>query len=337
MKLNKYLIVSVALAGALSMVSCNDDDTYDVYGNPDNLVFAPDKSTTATVVQTPVGTFGSLDFSTQAQCNQKAITDIAVSFTVDNSLIDAYNEAKGTSYVAIPDGALVMTNSTVTIPQGAYTSSEKFTVTLTEDVNALAAIDNEAGYLVPIVIESCNGAGAKKAESVKSTSYIVISVSHNVIDETATIDNRKGTPVTDRSGWSVEVVQGDSDGNLSDWFDDDASSTAAVSNSGSDPAIVIIDLGREYAFDGMRAYVHQDYGWGGWDEGSFNSTKLYISSDKSEWTSVGTTDGGGWSGVEFVGFYGAINARYIKLEQPKANQWYDPEFSTGDLNIYATN
>lgn len=337
MKLNKIFIVSATLAGALSLASCNDDDTFDVYGNPDNLVFAPDNSTNATVVQTPVGTFGSLNFATQAQCNQKAAGDITVNFSIDNSLIDAYNEEKGTSYIAIPDGALVLTNSILTIPQGAYTSSEKFTINFTEDVTALATIDNEAGYLVPVVIESCSGAGSKKAESVKSTSYIAISVSHEVIDGSATQDDRKGSLVSDRSAWSVEVLQGSANGTLADWFDDNASSQATVSNSGSDPAIFIVDLGREYAFDGIKAYTYTDYGWGGWNTGSLNKSNIYISSDKSTWTSVGTTGGGSWSGVEFVGFYGAIKARYIKVEQPKVNSYYDPEFNCGDFNIYATN
>lgn len=331
------------MAGALALcsvgfTSCDDDDEYDFPGDPNNRVFTADNSTTATIVQTPVGSFASLDFQMPAKCNKKAAGDINVSFTIDNSLIDEYNAINETEYLPVPEEALVITNKTVTIPAGGYSSTENYQIAFTDNEDVLATIDNEKGYLIPVRIESISGGNAQAATSVKSQSFIVINVSHNVIDPDATKDNRRGTLVADRSGWTVTPgTDSYSNGDLTTWFDGNYRNHASVETNG-DLAIAIVDLGKEYSFDGLYSNYYYVY-WGnyGYEEGSFNGTKVYISTDNREWTSVGVVEGSGWEGSDFVGFYGPMKARYIKIEQPAPNSWSGPAFDSGDFNIYAVN
>lgn len=337
MKIKHYILASLAIASAMSITSCNDNDDYDVVGNPNNLVFTDDYSTTSSVVQIPGATIAGLDIKIPAKCNKMATSDIKVTFVIDNSLIDAYNAENGTEYLPVPENALVLTNQTVTIPAGQYKSVDAFGIALTDNADALATIDNEKGYLIPVRIDATQG--AQKASSVKSESYIVINVTHTVIDPDATTGNRQGSLVQDRSEWTVTPATGTTaSGNLSLWFDGNNRNHSAIESDG-DFAVAIVDLGKEYSFDGIFANYYYVY-WGnyGYEEGCFNNTKLYISSDKSEWTSVGVVESDGYSNASFVGFYGMVTARYIKIEQPATEDWYgnsSASFDCGDFNIYA--
>lgn len=332
---SKYIFGVFALAlGAMCMTSCDDDDTYDVVGNPNNLVFADDYSTTTSVVQIPGATIAGFSLDIPARCNKIAASDIKVTFAVDNSLIDAYNEENGTEYLPLPENTLALTNPTVTIPAGKSKSDDVFGIALTENTDALATIDNEKGYLIPVRIESVQG--GQLAASVKSQTFIVLTVMHTVIDPDATADNRRGSLVSDRSGWTVTPASGTTaSGDLSFWFDGNNRNHSAIESDG-DMAVAVVDLGKEYSFDGITASYYYVY-WGSWgyDEGSFNNTKIYISTNNSDWTSVGVVEA---DGASFVGFYGMVTARYIKIEQPSVEGWYGPEppsFDCGDFNIYA--
>lgn len=329
---NIFGFFAVALAAA-AITAC-DDDTYDVVGNPNPLVYVPSQSGEYTVVQTPVGAFGSMEVKFNAKTNKPG-ADIKVTFDIDNSLVEAYNTENGTSYAALPEGAVTILNPTVNIPAGQCESLDSATVLLTEDDAVLATLTNKAGYVIPVVIK--DAAGAQLATSVPTTNYLVINVIEKVIDEGATADNRKGQLVAERSGWSVSPLAGTSlsDGDGSAWFDGDDSNSATFSSE-SDEVGVIIDLGRVYNFDGMSASYKM---WGYYSYGSFtHGMKIYISSDNSQWVECGALDlGSSWSNADFVGFYGAMPARYIKLIGVRTNDWYDPEIQCADFNIYATN
>ena len=65
MKINiKYAALSLLAVAGITMASCSDDESYDVYGNPQNLVYFKanaDNTFTGTVAHTPVGDFGGVD------------------------------------------------------------------------------------------------------------------------------------------------------------------------------------------------------------------------------------------------------------------------------------
>lgn len=305
-----------------------------VDGDPNNLVYVPESTSSYKLIQTPVSTIGNLNYQFVARCNKFAAADILVGLEVDNSLIDAYNADNGTQYVALPDEALVWDNKQLTIPAGKMRSADTCFVKLTEDVNILKSLNASEGYLVPVKMASVNGAGAAPANSVKSVSYLIMTVTNDAVNHDATIDDAKGTPVTDRSGWSLSGNVDCSEGNK--LFDGDPQNYVTF-NSGSDMEL-IIDMGKVYEFDAIEAKYA--YGWGSWsyDYGSLsNGTNVYLSNDGKSWQSVASIEYDGWDGLQHIVFWGYMSARYIKLQIPATSSWGDPEstFECGHFTVYA--
>ena len=337
MKLFKNIYV---MAGAMALctvgfASCSDDDHYDFPGDPYNKVYVADHSADTKIVQTPVGTVASFAVSFPAVCKAPAEGDINVTLAVDNSLIDAYNEENGTSYQALPENALIISNTNLTIPKGATASSEEFNLALTEDAEILAGLDDLNGYIVPVRMTSVSGGNAQAAVSVPSISYFTLGVGFEVNDPNATKENRAGTLVADRSGWNVSLVgEGSVNGDPKSWFDDSSNSCTF---SDSELVTVVVDLGKEYKFDGIVS-SYDYYGW--YTYGTFtNHCKVALSSDNKTWMDVYEAG----SQVDFIGFYGAMPARYIRISAPNPYagtawaQWYSAELQSQDFNIYATN
>ena len=75
--------------------------------------------------------------------------DTKVTLALDNSLITAYNTAKGVSAVPVPDAALTVSSYTVTIPAGKREVDWSFTIDANKVPNSLAII-----YILPVKIVS---------------------------------------------------------------------------------------------------------------------------------------------------------------------------------------
>lgn len=202
MKLKYLLGIGALTLGAAALTSC-DDETYDVYGDPSNLVYVPETSASYKLIQTPVSTIGSLECAFTAKCNKTAAGDIKVNLEIDNSLIEAYNNENGTSYVALPEEAVVFTNSLLTIPAGQMKSADNAVISLTDDADILKSLNASGGYLIPVRMSSVSGANAAPANSVKSISYLTMTVTNDAVNHDASISDAKGTPVEDQSGWSL--------------------------------------------------------------------------------------------------------------------------------------
>lgn len=341
MKTFKYIsriAASMALC-SLALVACNDDKEYDFPGDPNNKVYTADHSTETKIVQTPVGTFGGLNVAIPAVCKAPAEGDITVTFEINNGLIDAYNAENETNYKPMPAEALVLNNQSVVIPSGELKSDSVFTINFTDDADILATLEDLDGYLIPVSIKSISGGNAKQAVSVPSISYIVVGVGFDVTDPNANEGNRKGSLVDDRSGWTVNLLQGSQSGDASAWFDGDVNNSCLFEDP--DYASVVVDLGRVYSFDGIVG-SYKMYGW--YDCGVFKEKmKVALSSDNVQWMEVFECDNNSWLGQKFVGFYGPMNARYIRISTPNPYagtsyaQWYNAEIECADFNIYATN
>ncbi len=333
---NIYLMAGALALCSVGFVACDDDDHYDFPGDPYNKVYVADHSASTKIVQTPVGTVADFNVSFPAVCKSPAEGDIAVTLAIDNDLIDAYNEEHETNYKAMPENALVVSNKNLTIPKGETSSNEEFAIALTDDADILATLDNLDGYLIPVRMTAVSGGNAKAAVSVPSISYFELGVGFDVTDPDATKENRTGQLVADRSGWSVSLVgQGEVDGDPMSWFDDDSNSQCSFTDP--DFVTVVVDLGKEYKFDGITSsYLY--YGW--WTYGTFSSgCKVALSSDNKSWMEVFESEGTN----DFIGFYGAMPARYIRISAPNpyaGQSWayyYSADISSGDFNIYATN
>ena len=103
MKINTYILGLLAVAGLFSFQSC-DDESYDVVGNPDNLIYFPPKGQfnntsaaveTFTVVSTPVGYFGDEVYAKFGVSATRPMDGSAtVTAVIDNGLVEGFQYGK---------------------------------------------------------------------------------------------------------------------------------------------------------------------------------------------------------------------------------------------------
>lgn len=333
MKTYKSLFRVGALALAAGFTSCSDDEEYDFPGTTTNFVYQKDGSSNFKIIQTPISTISTVDVQIPVQCTKKAQGDIKVTFGIDNSLIDAYNEEHNTDYVALPENVLVIENQTVTIPSGAMKGETTVNIKTTDDETILNQLSDDNDYLVPIVRKSVEGSNAIPSEQVNPVTYIIMTVVHDNVHHGASASDSKGTMVADQSGWSASVNEGTTvSGDLKNLFDGNFNTTATMQNRTNDGIDLIVDMGKEYTFDALTLYYGYSYpGWGDFTYGQLTSDlEITTSSDAQKWTKVGLMESGDSDTV--MVFYAPITARYIKIHKPYS---YYARLYGGVFNVYA--
>ena len=134
---NKFLLTF--LAGAFVFTSCLKDE------NVTNRIYGPQGTEDIKIVEIHDGPdqIYSFDASSTAadyeileiRLNAPAQSDVTVTLENDQSLIDAYNAANGTTYAALPSSIYTLNGLSVTIPKGS--NSKKVTINLkSEDLIA---------------------------------------------------------------------------------------------------------------------------------------------------------------------------------------------------------
>lgn len=330
MKTFKSIFIFGAISAcAVSFTSCDDDEKYDIDGTTDNFVFHPDKSGSFKVIKTPLSTISSMAVEIPAQCTRKASSYIKISFDIDNSLIDVYNDVHGTSYTAAPDGLVVIDNNGIVIPKGEMKTSEPINIHITDDKTICGQIADGDTYLVPIRRVSVDGGKAIPSVDINPVTYLTLSVTEDNIKHGATASDAKGTLVSDQTGWS-----GTFNGNTSDQFATlfDGNTTTVANFSARTDISLEFDMGQSYTFDAITMYYTQDTGWWGvYTYGSLTSdVKIYTSNDGVNWKSVGNYENG--DSDQIVIFYSPITARYIRLIKPCG---YYVTLYGGIFNVYA--
>ena len=225
---NLFYIGMFALC-AIGFAACDDDETYDVYGDPFNRVYISDNSKAYKIVQTPISTVSNVDFKWPAKCSQKASGTIKATVVVDNSLIAAYNEEHGTVFEAMPAEAIVLENAEMTIPAGKMVVADTVHVKLTDDANVLSTLKSEKGYIIPLRLVSAEGPNTQLSTNMVAPSFLTVTVTEDNVNHEATEADITGTLVANQAGWSVNVLSG-SGSNLDRWFDGNPQSTASISD-----------------------------------------------------------------------------------------------------------
>lgn len=318
----KLFYIGMFALCAIGFAACDDDETYDVYGDPFNRVYIHDNSRAYKIVQTPISTVSNVDFEWSVRCSQKASGTIKATVAVDNSLISAYNEEHDTEFEAMPANAIVLENAEMTIPAGEMVVSDPVHVKLTSDVNVLATLKSEKGYIIPLRLVSAEGANAQLSTNMVMPSFLTITVTEDNINHEATEADITGTLVADQTGWSVNVLSG-SGSNLNKWFDGNPQSTASISDWTNYMAAFTVDMGKSYTFDAIVAYRSST--WGG-DSNSINTgTKISTSDDGTNFVNAGEVTGNS----KFIVFYAPLTARYIRVETTSYS------VNCGVFNVYA--
>lgn len=330
---NLFYIGMLTLCG-ICFTACSDDETYDVYGNPDNRVYIQDNSRAYKIVQTPISTVDNVDFKWVPRSSNKATGTIKVKVEVDNSLISAYNEEHGTEFEALPANAVVVENSEMTILAGEMVVSDTVNVKLTEDASILSTLKSEKGYIIPLRLVSAEGANSRLSTNRVSPSFLTITVTEDNMNHEATQYNGAGTLVADQSGWTVAT-----NGSVSSWYDpinaifDGNYETSTYITNTSGELQLDIDMGKACSFDGIKmTYQGYDSSWNYVEVGAFVSgMTVSISDNGTDWKSQGEIH----NDTEVCAFYAPLTARYIRVTVPNAGGWYGATLQCGVFNIYA--
>lgn len=93
--------------------------------------------------------------------------DIIAQISIDNSLVAAFNSENNTSYVPLPDGAVTMDKTTLTIMDGTRVS-DQLNITIQPQ---LANFVNE--YLLPVTIQSATESKISVNDETKTVYYVI--------------------------------------------------------------------------------------------------------------------------------------------------------------------
>lgn len=104
----KYFALSLLAITGLTLSSCSDD-TYDVEGNPDNLIYLDLQGPVTyrcQLLSTPVGVFGMAGANIPVYIQRPGDANMSVTMASADSLIGKYNTENGTEYSVFPIDAL---------------------------------------------------------------------------------------------------------------------------------------------------------------------------------------------------------------------------------------
>lgn len=336
MKLKKYILGLFAMVGFLGVQSC-DDENYDVKGNPDNLIyFAPSKVhldnmsnavESFTVVSTPVGYFGDEVFAKFGVSITSPMNGVStVNAAIDNDLVESFNTKMGTKYKSCP--VAVLQRATVSISDGEYASSDSIEVVIPRD--KYSTLTEKGTYLVPVRLES---ATLGKVSVIKNIAYVIINLEEKLIKEDASSSDIMGAKVSNRSVWTATTTDSSVDANgIARVFDGNTGTGATFSNK-ENPTF-IVDM---HAVNEVTALYFKNTSSSRSTNYNFKGIGIELSTDGNTWVNAGTAA----PVVEnksdqYIIFYGAISARYIRLSL----QWNYGSYGAyyrkfNELDVYA--
>lgn len=160
----------------LGFASCSSDDSYDVKGNPADLVFlnkTAQKEFTGVIYHTPVGEFGSAKACFPAQIQRPTAGDVTVGVVADTSFVAKYNEDHGTSYISAPDDVLSSLKvKNAIIKQGEYVSADSVEVEVPQESFAKLTAP---GYLIPLKLSPSGAVGSED----QGVAYLIVNTGNN--------------------------------------------------------------------------------------------------------------------------------------------------------------
>ncbi len=317
MKLKNYILASLAIAGAMSMTSCNDDDTYDVVGNPDNLIYVtttattplglPNNSFAYQIYHTPVGSMlasSPSEIKFRVQSTRPAPQDITVRIAADPT-------AKVDGYASVPADANVnvsFDSDVLLIPQGANISNE---VTATVDVSHVNWANlTESAYLLPISMVEVSGGVASQQQGHAYIGF-ASAVKEGMVNPDG--NTALGTQISDKTGWSgiyKVTATGVEEVCPAALFDGNTSRAAIrVANHAPntrDEVVTTIDLGKVYTLSSVRFDYYGSY-WG------INAGTLETSIDGESWSIQGSRTWSANPRQAIFAFWAPFQMRYVRL------------------------
>lgn len=145
--MRKHISMVVMAACALFASGCNDADRFDY----DKEVLVMTGTEESAVVRFVVEDTPST-YPVTVSATGKVSSPVTVDLKIDNSLVEKYNEEHKSNYYALPESAVSLENSTVTIETGRASSSiAELKVLSTEEF-----VDGRI-YVIPVTISHVDG------------------------------------------------------------------------------------------------------------------------------------------------------------------------------------
>ncbi|WP_345947625.1 MULTISPECIES: DUF1735 domain-containing protein [unclassified Mucilaginibacter] len=307
----KKIYTGILVLMAFILPSCSKDDSFDVVGDETNRVFFNTENYTVKsynsfvfpVIHTPTGSLGDVTASFPVRSTQAVSSDVQVTYTVDNSLIDSYNSANGTQYIKLPDGFLTIGALTLTIPQGKTTSAEPVKVSVA--ASKLPQL-TEAGYIVPFKITSVNGNGTQISTN-QNTAYMLINTKvTNLYSSPVLADMTGSTLIASRTGWTATLDAVPTSGTLANMFD--ARTNTNWQLNPAKAAKLTVDMASSRSnLTGIRIHTSST-------ANALTSAMVSTSVNGVDWVSQGTTTLSIASAYQYFKFYSPVTARYIRID-----------------------
>ena len=249
--------------------------------------------------------------------------NITVTANTDTSLISKY----GIGYTAFPNGSYTIS------PLSTVLNAGQLTATLNVSIPDLSKFDGSKDYLLPVTISKVTG--DSYALTGNKTVYVKLNFNNlNNANNTSAV----GKTLLSRQTWTVTASSA-FDGTLFGGTVYPASNAidglVTTDWIGSGTSSITVDLGasqniRTIAYNKAYSNILAAYGLDTYPE----QVNIYTSSDGTNWVSQGTytpiPDQGSPTldpGVNYVNFFNAIPARYIKLQVPSYRGF-------SEINVY---
>ena len=240
--------------------------------------------------------YSTLTISDILTADWNADDPITVSAVIDNSLIDAYNQANASSYQSIQAS---LANSEVVIPAG----SSKGAITL--NVGDYTGVANGSEYIIPVKFTFTSGVGAELTTDV---SYITISNLPLELTRTAVMPSGY-TQIAYEDSWTGSIDGNDTDFAANVLADSDNTGSYVFADPGSK---ILVDLGSAKTVHMMAVSFFQ------WFYGASDLLDVETSADGNAWTKWGNVDVYG-NQTYYISFSKPATFRYIR--------WTDGDYS----------
>lgn len=323
----RYLRINFDLSSSSWYKTVNEIDVYQIESEEPTLyaLCGSDNVLTGSVAHTPSGSFNGVNAAFDVYTTVFSASGYTVTASVDNSLIDAYNSANGTSYKAIDEALVKIANNPGTIEANANKTTSQFAVSLEGDLSELT---NKSGYLIPVTF-SASGAITSSSRGVV---YVIVTPVEELFRSNFTLADIEGSLVEDRSGWTIE---GESDlYTESDRHESllDGDGNTYVRTWGG-PVIFKIDFGKTLDVTAVSLLPRQDYDW--YKNYHPHTILIEYSENGETYSELGAaTSGSGQivtlDGAAYAALYGSQKIRYIRITAS-----YNSNMGTAEFNVYS--
>ena len=321
--MKKIYLGLALLAAAVTFTACSQEDYItEVKGNPNNLVYLVQGPTVNTynVQATPVGLFG--DFNVQIPVRTTKSASATATAAIAPELVEAYNEANGTDFAAVPAEAVAFESASVTVEK------QQGSISVVPNGDKLSLLEAGKTYLVPVKLTTATGGTVSEDFGVY---YFLLSSTEKPNKNVNSINDVVGTKITDYTGWTVTCGGKTQDASLIFGVDkadetivpygdktcviDQYEGNISLASSNS----IVIDMQRNHKISAVATTNYYKVFSNRVVRKLFDDYKFEGSVDGTEWVNLGHTP---WSwdtesssedGYQYVSLFAGFDCRYLRL------------------------